>query len=176
MTSTHHSRTAAPGRPGAAELPATGNLTKGPTKTAAASTPATSEPATQTAAAATVVVLWQQVPQEHDYPAAGTYLSMLAGPKMVRRLVKALRKAPVTHFKAKDILRAAGLALLPLENVHVAADLAAVKAGQPLSPCLMIGGDLAANVKAQIADGYHRVCASYYTDENTDIPVKIVKL
>jgi hypothetical protein len=26
----------------------------------------------------------------------------------------------------------------------------------------------------QIADGYHRVCASYYTDESTDIPVRIV--
>jgi hypothetical protein len=26
----------------------------------------------------------------------------------------------------------------------------------------------------QIADGYHRVCASYLTDENTDIPVRIV--
>jgi len=25
-----------------------------------------------------------------------------------------------------------------------------------------------------VADGYHRVCASYYTDENTDIPVRIV--
>jgi len=29
---------------------------------------------------------------------------------------------------------------------------------------------------AQIADGYHRVCASYHTDENTDIPVKIATL
>ena len=27
---------------------------------------------------------------------------------------------------------------------------------------------------AQIADGYHRVCASYLTDENTDIPVRII--
>lgn len=27
-----------------------------------------------------------------------------------------------------------------------------------------------------IADGYHRVCASYHTDENTDIPVVLVKL
>jgi hypothetical protein len=26
----------------------------------------------------------------------------------------------------------------------------------------------------QIADGYHRVCASHHVDENTDIPVKIV--
>jgi hypothetical protein len=34
----------------------------------------------------------------------------------------------------------------------------------------------AASYLAQIADGCHRVCASYYTDEDTDIPVKIVKL
>lgn len=124
---------------------------------------------------AKVVVLWQQVPQEHDYPAAGSYLSMLTGPNTVRRLVKALRRAPVVHFKAKDILRASGLPLLPLDNVHVAADLAEVKAGQPLSPCLMVRGDFTVGAAAQIADGYHRVCASYYTDENTDIPVKIVK-
>jgi hypothetical protein len=139
----------------------------------AASLPAASPPASP---AARVVVLWQQVPQEHDYPAAGSYLSMLAGPKTVRRLLKALQRAPVTHFKAKDILRASGLPLLPPDNVHVAADLAAVKAGQPLSPCLMIRGTLTRDVAAQIADGYHRVCASYYTDENTDIPVKIAKL
>jgi hypothetical protein len=38
----------------------------------------------------------------------------------------------------------------------------------------MVAGDLDAGISAQVADGYHRVCASYYTDENTDIPVKIV--
>jgi hypothetical protein len=26
----------------------------------------------------------------------------------------------------------------------------------------------------QIADGYHRVCASYLTDENTNIPCHLV--
>jgi hypothetical protein len=26
----------------------------------------------------------------------------------------------------------------------------------------------------EIADGYHRVCASYVTDENTDIPCRLV--
>ena len=125
---------------------------------------------------APVVVLWQQVPQGHDYTAAASYLSMLVGRKAVRRVISALRKAPLTQLKAKDILRAARLSLLPRDNVHVAADLAAVKAGRPLSPCLMICGTLAAGVPAQVADGYHRVCASYYIDENTDIPVKIVKL
>jgi hypothetical protein len=27
-----------------------------------------------------------------------------------------------------------------------------------------------------VADGYHRICASYYLDENTDIPCKIADL
>ena len=152
--------------------PSTGPASADPAGRTVTRAPAASEPA----AGAPVVVLWQQVPQEHDYPAAESYLSMLAGRKTVRRLINALRKAPVTHLKAKDILRAARLGLLPLDNDHVAADLAAVKAGQPLSPCLMIRGDLTADVPAQIADGYHRVCASYYTYEDTDIPVKIVKL
>jgi hypothetical protein len=31
-------------------------------------------------------------------------------------------------------------------------------------------------VPLHIADGYHRVCASYYLDEDTDIPCRIVGL
>ena len=38
---------------------------------------------------------------------------------------------------------------------------------------LLVRGDLALGHALQIADGYHRVCASYHTDENTDIPVVI---
>jgi hypothetical protein len=34
-----------------------------------------------------------------------------------------------------------------------------------------VRGDLVSGCVLQIADGYHRVCASYHTDENTDIPV-----
>jgi hypothetical protein len=29
-------------------------------------------------------------------------------------------------------------------------------------------------IPAQIADGYHRICASYHVDENTEIPCRIV--
>ena len=43
--------------------------------------------------------------------------------------------------------------------------------GNALSPILLVRGDFATGVPLQIADGYHRVCASYHTDENTDIPV-----
>ena len=84
----------------------------------------------------------------------------------------ALKKSPVVYKKAKDLLRASRLALLPEDNPHVAADLKKIKKGKPLSPILVVRGDLDTDVAMQIADGYHRVCASYYTDENTDIPVR----
>jgi len=88
--------------------------------------------------------------------------------------VAALKKAPIVYKKAKDLLRASRLALLPVDNPHVAADLTKIKKGKQLSPILVVRGDLTNDVALQIADGYHRVCASYHTDENTDIPVKIV--
>ena len=121
-------------------------------------------------------VTWLNAPQGHDYPAAVSYVSLLAGPAQIRALVVALKAAPVVQYKAKDILRAAGLPLLPVGDVEVAKDLAQIRAGEALSPCLLIRGNARKGRKAQIADGYHRVCAAYYTDEDTDIPVKIVTL
>jgi hypothetical protein len=119
-------------------------------------------------------VLWGSEPDEHDYPAAADYLALLAKPGQVNEIVAALKKAPIVYKKAKDLLRASRLALLPVDNPHVASDLARIKKGKQLSPILLVRGDLATDVALQIADGYHRVCASYHTDENTDIPVKIV--
>ena len=119
-------------------------------------------------------VLWGIEPDEHDYPAAADYLALLATPGQINEIVTALKKAPIVYKKAKDLLRASRLALLPVDNPHVGADLAKIKKGKKLSPILLVRGDLANDVALQIADGYHRVCASYHTDENTDIPVKIV--
>jgi len=118
-------------------------------------------------------VRWLAGPQDHDYPAAASYLSLLLPPAGVDALVAALKAAQPVTFKAKDILRAAGLALLPVDNAHVAADLEKIKVGKVLSPILLVRGDLATGVPLQVADGYHRVCASYHTDENTDIPCRI---
>ncbi len=118
-------------------------------------------------------VTWKDEPDEHDYPAAGAYLSLLAPQSVVDQLVGRLRDSPLTHQKAKDILRASGLELLSKDNAHVAADLKKVASGHPLSPVLLIAGDLTHAVPLQIADGYHRVCASYHLDENTDIPCRL---
>ena len=122
-----------------------------------------------------VSVRWLEIPKSMTTRQRRPTLSLLAGPAKIRALVSALKSAPVAHYMAKDILRASGLPLLPEDDVHVVKDLAQIRAGNPLSPCLMIRGKIRNCQQAQIADGYHRVCASYYADEDTDIPVKIVK-
>jgi hypothetical protein len=116
-------------------------------------------------------VMWLNKPEDHDFPAAADYLDLLADSQTVTTLTDQLRSGSVVHKKAKDLLRAARLPLLPVDNPHVVSDLAKMKKGQPLSPILAVRGDLESGCALQIADGYHRVCASYYTDENTDIPV-----
>ncbi len=49
-------------------------------------------------------------------------------------------------------------------------------AGKALSPVLLVRGELREDIALQIADGYHRVCASYHLDENTDIPFRMAVL
>lgn len=117
--------------------------------------------------------IWKSAPDEHDYPAAQSYLSLVGRPDIVAEVVKSLQAAPLETFKAKDILRASGLALLPSDDEHVAKDAAKIKAGTQLSPVLLVRGSLGRGWPLQIADGYHRVCASYHHDEDTDIPCHI---
>lgn len=117
---------------------------------------------------------WKEEPEEHDYPAAESYLCLVLPASRAARLVKRLRRAPVMQAKAKDLLRAARLPLLPPDNVHVAKDLARVRAGERLSPVLLVRGDLERGTALTIADGYHRVCASHHLDEDADVSCRIV--
>ncbi|HTV11241.1 MAG TPA: hypothetical protein VME20_05195 [Acidimicrobiales bacterium] len=117
---------------------------------------------------------WKAQPDEHDYPAAHAYLSLLTDEQTADALVKALKQAPLVLHKAKDLLRASQLPLLPDTNVHVAKDLKKVQDGEHLSPVLLVRGNLAVPVALTVADGYHRVCASYHLDEDADIPCRIV--
>ena len=121
-----------------------------------------------------MAVKWLDEPEAHDYDAAADYLTMVAEPDRVDKTVAALRDAKTVYRKAKDILRAARLTLLPESNAHVKADLAKIGAGKKLSPILLVRGAAIGSMPLEIADGYHRVCASYVTDENTDIPCRLV--
>ena len=63
-----------------------------------------------------------------------------------------------------------------VDDPEVAKDVKKVAKGQPLSPILLVRGDLAAGRALQIADGYHRVCASYHLSEDTEIPCRIADI
>jgi hypothetical protein len=65
-----------------------------------------------------MAVKWLDEPEAHDYDAAAAYLSMLAEKDAVDKAVTALKAARPVYQKAKDILRAAELALLPENNTH----------------------------------------------------------
>jgi hypothetical protein len=121
-----------------------------------------------------MAVKWLDEPEAHDYDAAAAYLSMLAEKDAVDKTVAALKTAKPVYQKAKDILRAADLTLLPESNTHVRADLGKISDGRKLSPILLVRGSAVGGYPLQIADGYHRVCASRLTDENTNIPCHLV--
>ncbi len=113
---------------------------------------------------------WKDEPEDQDFPAAESFLMLLVGPERAAKLAKALRKqARLRHFAAKDILRASGLALLGVDDSEVAADLRKVQQGTKLSPVLLVHGS-----PLWVADGYHRVCASYHLDEKAPVPCRIV--
>jgi hypothetical protein len=120
-----------------------------------------------------MAVKWLDAPEDHDYAAAADYLSLIAEADPVAKTVDALKAADGVLRKAKDILRAARLDLLPASNPRVKGDLAKIDAGRKLSPILLVRGDAVGGVALEIADGYHRVCASYLTDENTPIPCRL---
>jgi len=122
--------------------------------------------------AKTPPIRWLEEPEEQDYPAALSYLTLLFEPKAAAKYVKRLRVARVERFKAKDIFRASTLSLLGVSNSHVEHDRQKIRARKPLSPLLLVrhtdGG------KVIVADGYHRLCAVYSFDEDAIIPCKIV--
>jgi hypothetical protein len=120
--------------------------------------------------------LWVEEPAAHDYPAAASFLRLTAGPALTDVLTALLASTPTVHQHAKDILRAARLPLLPADDVEVARDLKKVVAKVPLSPVLLVRGDIHSGRALQIADGYHRVCASYHLSEDAEIPCRLVDL
>jgi len=114
--------------------------------------------------------IWLANPEPHDFPAATDYLELLFPLTKAKQLTTQLKRVKTISKKAKDILRAAQLPLLPADNTHVKENIKKVKKGGKLSPILMVRG----NEKLIIADGYHRLCAIYYLSEDLEIPCRLV--
>ena len=117
-------------------------------------------------------IRWLAEPEEHDYPAALSYLKLSYPAKTAKQLVSKLEGARVSEFKAKDIFRCSGLSLLGISNSHVEKDQRKIATGTALAPLLLVRDP--ARGAVIIADGYHRLCAVYSHDEDAVIPCKIV--
>lgn len=115
---------------------------------------------------------WQDEPEEHDFPAATSFLSLLFSETAAAVIVDRLRQASASSYKAKDLLRAARLEPLPRGDPEVGNDLKKVARGERLSPVLLVrpGG----GAPLIVADGFHRICASYHLDEDAAIPCRLV--
>ncbi len=117
-------------------------------------------------------IKWLDLPEDHDYPAAASYLSLIYESKVVEALIDKLQSITTSNFKAKDLFRASNLSLLGISNSHVRKDARKIKTGNAISPLLLVRDQ--ANGNVIIADGYHRLCAVYRFDEDAIIPCKIV--
>lgn len=117
-------------------------------------------------------IKWLPEPEQNDYPAATSYLSLIFDKPDVNLFVGKLKKTKVGFYKAKDLFRASSLSLLGISNKHIKKDLKKINNDVCLSPLLLVRNS--ANGKVIIADGYHRLCAVYSLNEDALIPCKIV--
>jgi hypothetical protein len=120
--------------------------------------------------------VWKEDPDDHDFPAAGDFLTLLFSEVVSAALVEQLRVAGTVRRRASDLLRASRLPLLPSDDSEVEKDLKRVAKGESLSPVLLVRGQASADVPLIVADGYHRICASYYLTEDAEIPCRIGEL
>jgi hypothetical protein len=118
---------------------------------------------------AEVPIKWEKDVADHDYAAAGAYLSLKLTAAATDKAVEGLRKAELTTRRANDILRASGLEAAPLDDPGVVKDLIKVIQRKPLSPVLVLGG----GDRSDIADGYHRVSLVYRLDPYGTVPLKV---
>lgn len=118
---------------------------------------------------------WLAEPEEHTYSAAYEYMSLLLAPARAQRLAERFRKADTVRFKAKDLLRASQLPLLGFSK-DVLRDTDRIDAHEPLSPILLVRGAMGRGMSLQVVDGYPRLCAVYWADEDAEVACRMIDL
>jgi hypothetical protein len=118
---------------------------------------------------------WMAEPEQADYVAAATFLALVLPEDRAKTVARSLADAPQRKHRANDLLRASGLPLLPASDPEVVKDLKKLRKGRKLSPVLLVRGHLGQRALT-IADGYHRICASYHIDEDQLVPAHMVDL
>ena len=116
---------------------------------------------------------WSSGSEDEDFDAALKYLSLLMTEAKAKVLVRDLRAVEPVNHAAKDLLRASQLTLLPRDDAHVADDLKRIDKGKPLSPVLVVRGEITSAAPLVIADGYHRICAAIYSAESAPVACRM---
>lgn len=121
-------------------------------------------------------IKWKSSPEDKDYEGVKNFLTLLCSESDAEKLIKRLDNAEPIEHAGKDILRAAALPVLSAKDPRVSKDLKYIEKGKALAPVLLIRGDLKKEQSLVIADGYHRVCASYLVDESSPISCRLIEL
>src|SRR5450432_2107643 len=121
-------------------------------------------------------IVWKKKSEPPDYEGGLNFLTLIFPAAKSKSLLRALHKTENIERAAKDLLRAAGLPLLPRDEPHVDEDLKRIHKGKPLAPVLLVRGDMSKGIPLIVADGYHRICAICYYDESAPIPSRLVGL
>lgn len=121
-------------------------------------------------------VKWTNKGEAEDFGAAASYLSLLTSDARAKAIARDLRKSRPVEYAAKDLLGAAQLPLLPRDEPDVDEDLKRIAKGKRLPHVLLVRGDRSRGLPLVVADGYHRICAVVYFDENAPVSCRIVTL
>jgi hypothetical protein len=115
-----------------------------------------------------IKIAWHRQPQKKDYPAAASLLGLAFDARATAKYIRQLKKAPMSSFKARDILRMSAHTIPAISDD----DRRKILAGKPVSPVLLVRDPNGS--KVIVADGYQRVCTVNAMDEEALIPCKIV--
>ncbi len=117
-------------------------------------------------------IKWAPKVTKKDIAAAKEYLKLVLNTKAVDAAAEKLEKHRdvIEQFKAKDVLRASQTQLLPETNEDVRAEFVKILKEIPLVPVLLVRK----NDKLFIADGYHRTCAAYYLNKDSEVHCVLV--
>ncbi len=115
---------------------------------------------------------WEKKVSKKDLADAEQYLRLIFEPKDVTRAMEKFEKqrARIEKFKVRDILRASDNELKPETNEDVKKQFVKMFEGEALVPILIVRK----NQKLFIADGYHRMCAAYYLNEDAEMHCVLV--
>lgn len=121
-------------------------------------------------------VQWDSTPSLDNSADAQRFLGLTMGKKAAAKVVAKITTAEVKTYKAKDILRAAGLQVLPATDPHVSAFTDLINSGGSLPPVLLVKGSTKHGTPLTIADGYHRTVASFLADPDAHVTTQTASL